>query len=172
VACDAGISWQRIIVLLAPAAGIVLQRSEPLLTLFARVLQTMSSKKGAKPRKLAGISKSTKITNPARVVSKTKTNLRDKATINRLAMYSERAKHDKHGKFITGAYMSKTPDAVTKRIMPDKYCFMLRSLAALLCLSVVLMGVMLLSARRWFGNVHTVGQKVNADGSFCGMSSG
>lgn len=80
----------------------------------------MSSKKGAKPRKLAGISTSKKITNAARVVDKKKTNLRDKATIQRLAMYSEKAKHDKHGKFVSGAYMSKTPDAVIKRIAPDR----------------------------------------------------
>ncbi|KAM9985392.1 hypothetical protein ACTFIZ_008941 [Dictyostelium cf. discoideum] len=76
------------------------------------------------------INKSNNQNNPDRIVSKTKTNLRDRATIKRLAMYSERPTRTRDGKLISGAFMSKDTSHDT-RIRPD---------------------------RRWFGNTRAIGQ--------------
>ena len=92
-------------------------------------MSAKGSKKGGKPR---ASSSNPKIINANRAVPKGNTHLRSKDTINRLAMYRERAHHDKNGKFLSGRYMSRTPDAKVKRVLPD---------------------------RRWFGNTRVVGQK-------------
>jgi len=78
------------------------------------------------------MSRNSKIINPNREVPKGATHLRDKATINRLQMYKQRAVHDKDGKFLSGPFMSRTPDERIKRVQPD---------------------------RRWFGNTRVVGQR-------------
>jgi len=94
----------------------------------------MSSKGGKKDykRKMKGVSTTPKIINPDRVTGKGQTHLRSKDTINRLAMYKETVIRDRNGTFLSGKYMSKTPDAAVMRIAPD---------------------------RRWFGNTRVVGQK-------------
>src|ERR1700687_4811012 len=119
----------------------------------------MSHAISAKPRKGANTSKSKnirplsnnqKINNPNRSFNTTTSNkndstssssssashkhthLRDKSTINRLAMYKQRAVHDRHGHFLTGPYMSRTPDEPIKRISPN---------------------------RKWFGNTRVIGQQ-------------
>ncbi|KAN0028395.1 hypothetical protein ACTFIV_010239 [Dictyostelium citrinum] len=76
------------------------------------------------------INKSSNQNNPDRIVPKGKTNLRDRATIKRLAMYSERPTRTRDGKLISGAFMSKDTSHDT-RIRPD---------------------------RRWFGNTRAIGQ--------------
>jgi nuclear GTP-binding protein len=78
------------------------------------------------------VSKNPKIVNPNRAVPKSATHLRDKATINRLAMYKQTAVRDRDGHFLGGVLMSKKHDERIKRIQPD---------------------------RRWFGNTRTVGQQ-------------
>lgn len=87
----------------------------------------MSNKKGSKKGSGKGsksgkfVSSNPKITNPNRKVDATKQpHLRDKATIQRLAMYSEKARHDKFGKFVSGKYMSRVPDEKVKRVPPDR----------------------------------------------------
>ncbi|KAK5583812.1 hypothetical protein RB653_005414 [Dictyostelium firmibasis] len=76
------------------------------------------------------ISKSNNQNNPDRIVPKGKTNLRDRATIKRLAMYSERPTRTRDGKLISGAFMSKDISHDT-RIRGD---------------------------RRYFGNTRAIGQ--------------
>jgi len=78
------------------------------------------------------MSKNSKIINPNREVPKGATHLRDKATINRLQMYKQKAVHDRNGKFLTGPFMSREVDERIKRVQPD---------------------------RRWFGNTRVVGQR-------------
>ena len=58
--------------------------------------------------------------------------MRDRATINRLKMYTTRARYNKRGDFVSGAFMSRTTENPVARIQPD---------------------------RRWFGNTRVVGQK-------------
>ncbi|EKE41640.1 hypothetical protein ENUP19_0092G0032 [Entamoeba nuttalli] len=68
--------------------------------------------------------------NPNRVIPKGINNPRSKAKINRLKMYRTKARHDENGKVLWQEYQSnEKPEA---RIQPD---------------------------RRWFGNVHSIGQK-------------
>ncbi|EGG18554.1 Putative GTP-binding protein [Cavenderia fasciculata] len=61
-------------------------------------------------------------TNADRVLPKGHTHLRSKATIKRLAMYSEGANYSRDGKFLGGAYMSKDTSHST-RIAPDQRYF-------------------------------------------------
>jgi nuclear GTP-binding protein len=90
----------------------------------------MSSRRGSvsRPRPL---SRSSKIINPNREVGSNQSHLRDKTTIRRLAMYNEKAIHNRKGEFVGGAFMSRTVDEPVKRIAPD---------------------------RRWFGNTRVIGQ--------------
>ena len=68
--------------------------------------------------------------NPNRKVPEGVANPRSKSKINRLKMYRTKARRDKNGKILWQEYQSKElPNA---RIQPD---------------------------RRWFGNVHSIGQK-------------
>eukprot|EP00033_Pygsuia_biforma_P000351 GCRY01000424.1.p1 GENE.GCRY01000424.1~~GCRY01000424.1.p1 ORF type:complete len:663 (+),score=175.93 GCRY01000424.1:174-2162(+) len=80
--------------------------------------------------KRPAVGKSSSSTNPDRVKGKGHT--RDRATINRLNMYTEKAKHDKNGKFVRGPYMSKVTATPNARIAPN---------------------------RKWFGNTRVIGQK-------------
>jgi len=97
-----------------------------------------ASRKGGHEAKHRPLTRSNKIINPNRTIAsaqqsaKKGTHLRDNATIKRLAMYKEKAVHNRKGEFLSGPYMSRTPDEPVKRIAPD---------------------------RRWFGNVRVVGQK-------------
>jgi len=95
-------------------------------------------RKGGHEQKHRPVTRSNKIINPHRTISlqdgsakKKGTHLRDKATIERLAMYKDRAIHNKKGEFLSGAYMSRTPDKPIVRVAPD---------------------------RRWFGNTRVVDQ--------------
>jgi len=83
------------------------------------------------PRPLAN---NKKITNPHRQIGAGKKggHLRDAATIKRLAMYKTKPKRNAKGDFISGDYMSTTPDERIKRIAPN---------------------------RKWFTNTRVVGQK-------------
>lgn len=68
--------------------------------------------------------RSNKIINASRTIDKKKNPaFRDRATINRLKMYKTKVNRDKDGKFLGGAFMSKTPDEKVKRIAPDRRWF-------------------------------------------------
>jgi len=100
-----------------------------------------ASRKGGHEQKHRPVTRSNKIINPNRTIAlkggsgasgkKKVTHLRDNATIKRIAMYKDKPIHNAKGEFLAGAYMSRTPDAVVKRIQPD---------------------------RRWFGNTRVVDQ--------------
>ena len=100
-----------------------------------------ASRKGGHTMKHRPLTRSNKIINPNRTIAlkggdssskkKKVTHLRDNATIARLAMYKNKPIHNSKGEFLSGAYMSRTPDAPVKRILGD---------------------------RRWFGNTRVVGQ--------------
>ena len=78
-----------------------------------------------------------KIINPYRTVDGSTIGggkFRDKATINRLAMYRAKAKHDRDGNFLYGPLMSRTPDAKVKRIQPDRRWFVVGLLLLVCCL--------------------------------------
>lgn len=82
---------------------------------------------------LRPLSRNKKIINPNRINDgKDKSSMRSRATINRLAMYKSRAKHDKYGNFLHGDYMSKTTETPVQRIAPN---------------------------RKWFGNTRIIDQK-------------
>ena len=81
----------------------------------------------SEPRKGPG-----KINDPSRVRPKWATHLRDRSTIRRLKMYTERAQRDKHGRIIQQKYMRYDTDSPVSRINPD---------------------------RRWFGNTKVISQK-------------
>jgi nuclear GTP-binding protein len=100
-----------------------------------------ATRKGGHTQKHRPLTRSNKIINPNRTIAlkggdssskKKGTHLRDNATIKRLAMYKDKPIHNSKGEFLSGAYMSRVPDEVVKRINPD---------------------------RRWFGNTHVIGQK-------------
>lgn len=100
-----------------------------------------ATRKGGKTTMHRPVSRSNKIINPNRTIAqkggdssskKKGTHLRDNATIKRLAMYKEKPVRNSDGELLHGAYMSRVADEPVKRIAPD---------------------------RRWFGNVHVVGQE-------------
>lgn len=82
--------------------------------------KTSSNSNKSTPRPL---SRSTKIINPNRIIDKKQTHMRTKGTINRLNMYKSRAVHDKHGNFLRGDYMSRTPEVNIARIAPNRKWF-------------------------------------------------
>ncbi len=100
-----------------------------------------AKRKGGHEQKHRPLSRSNKIINPNRTIAlsgksgasgkKKVTHLRDNATIQRIAMYKDKPIHNSKGEFMSGAYMSRTPDAPVMRIAPD---------------------------RRWFGNTRVVDQ--------------
>jgi hypothetical protein len=97
-----------------------------------------AKRKGGHEQKHRPVSRSNKIINPHRTISlkdgsakKKGTHLRDKATIERIAMYKDKPIHNAKGEFLSGAYMSRTPDKPIVRVAPD---------------------------RRWFGNTRVVDQ--------------
>jgi len=105
------------------------------------------SSPGTKKKFKSGVNlRNDKITNPMRPIKAGRTDLRDKATINRLNMYKDRPvcavrsllifqfcgahceiivlqKRDKDGRLISGFLMSTTPDEKAKRIQPDRRWF-------------------------------------------------
>ena len=99
-----------------------------------------ATRKGGHTQKHRPLTRSNKIINPNRTIAlkggdssskKKGTHLRDNATIARLAMYKNKPIHNSKGEFLSGAYMSRTPDEPVKRILGD---------------------------RRYFGNTRVVGQ--------------
>lgn len=91
------------------------------------------SRKGGYTRKLKPANTTNgKIINPNRTLPKNAAHMRDAATIRRLKMYKMAPIRSKDGKFLGGAFMSRTPDERVKRVQPD---------------------------RRWFGNTRVVQQK-------------
>lgn len=73
-----------------------------------------------------------RITDANRVISKNANHLRDRATIKRMKMYTDRPTRDKSGKILTQRFMSKKTEKPVSRIAPD---------------------------RRWFGNTKVISQK-------------
>ncbi len=92
----------------------------------------MSSRGGQKPTKMRPVSNAPKMINPYREKPKGAEHMRDRATIKRLAMYNTRAKYNREGQFMGGAFMNREVDEPVKRVAPD---------------------------RRWFGNTRVIGQK-------------
>lgn len=103
-----------------------------------------AKRKGGHEQKHRPVSRSNKIINQHRTIAlgdgakggkatgkKKVTHLRSNDTIARLKMYKDKPIHNAKGEFMSGAYMSRTPDAPVKRIQPD---------------------------RRWFGNTRVVDQ--------------
>lgn len=82
----------------------------------------MSGRKNYK-RTIKSTSSNPKISNPNRRVDKSKTNLRSNDTINRIKMYNAKAIHARDGTFLSGPYMSRTPDEKAKRIEPNRRWF-------------------------------------------------
>jgi hypothetical protein len=115
--------------------------------------------KGDKPKKHRPVDvNNTKIINPFRSVDSGKTHLRSKDTIKRLAMYNSRAVHDRKGRFVSGPFMSRTPDEPVKRIAPNRSLFGMLSVfrACVANLNLVVLFLFLENSR-------VVGQKELAD---------
>jgi hypothetical protein len=83
------------------------------------------SSHGKAPKNPRPMSKSNKIINAHRDVASDGTNkhFRDKATINRLAMYKQKAQYNRDGQFTGGAFMNRTVDDKVKRVAPDRRWF-------------------------------------------------
>jgi len=93
-----------------------------------------AKRKGGHDQKHRPLTRSNKIINPNRTIAlggnksgasgkKKVTHLRDNATIQRIAMYKDKPIRNAKGEFMSGAYMSRTPDAPVMRIAPDRRWF-------------------------------------------------
>ena len=84
----------------------------------------MSLHSGKRPVRTKGIdTRNAKIINAFRSKSTGRTDLRDKATIQRLQMYKQRPKRDEDGKLVSGFLMNGKPDAGAKRVEPNRKWF-------------------------------------------------